>query len=110
MADVQFPVTFPEMKTSPRSAVMTHRRQQKSKGLVRVEVQAPASDAALIREVAAELRSGTRRAAEVRSLLRRSLKPRQTLRELLAMDLEIPDEVFDKALARGKDRAREVDL
>lgn len=96
------------MKTSPRNAVKTHRRQQKAKGLVRVEVQAPAMDAALIREVAAELRSGTRRAAEMRSLLRRSLRPRKSLRELLALDL--PDDVLDRVLDRPKDSDREVDL
>ena len=96
------------MKTSRRNALKTHRRQQKSKGFVRVEVQALATDAALLREVAAELGSGTRRASEVRSLLRRSLRPRQSLRELLALDL--PDDVLDKVLTRPKDRGREVDL
>jgi hypothetical protein len=87
-----------------------HRRQQKAKGLVRVEVQAPASDAALLREVAAELRSGTRRAAEVRSLLRRSLRPGKSFRELLALDLSIADDVFDEAMARPHDLGREIDL
>lgn len=103
-----FPDIIPEMKSSRRNALETHRRQQKAKGLVRVEVQAPATDAALLREVAAELRSGTRRAAEVRSLLRRSLRPQQSLRELLALDL--PDEVVDQVLTRPKDHGREVDL
>lgn len=105
-----FPVKFPEMKTPRRSAVNTHRRQQKAKGLVRVEVQAPASDAALIREVAAELRSGTRRAAEVRSLLRRSLRPRKSLRELLALGATLPDADFDAVLDRQRDLGREVAL
>jgi hypothetical protein len=96
------------MKRAQRNAVRSHRRQQKAKGLVRVEVQAPATDAALIREVAAELRSGSRRAAEVRSLLRRSLRPEKNLLQLLALDL--PDDVVDRALARPKDRGREVEL
>ena len=106
----RFPVTFPEMKTPKRSAVTTHRKHQRAKGFVRVEVQAPAADAALIREVAAELRSGIRRAAEVRSFLRRSLRPRQSLKELLTMDLDVPDEVFDAAVARPRDVGREFDL
>ncbi len=101
---------FPEMKRSARNSLKVHRRQQKARGLVRVEVQAPASDAALLREVAAELRSGTRRAAEVRSLLRRSLRPGKSLRELLAMDFPIPDQVFDEAMARSDDLGREVEL
>lgn len=96
------------MNKSSRHSLKTHRRHQKAKGLVRVEVQAPATDAALIREVAAELRSGTRRAAEVRSLLRRSLRPQKSLRELLALDL--PDETLDEVLTRPRDRGREVDL
>lgn len=77
---------------------------------MRVEVQAPASDAALIREVAAELRSGTRRAAEVRSLLRRSLLPKKSVRELLVMDVDIPDDVIDAAFARSRDFGRKIDL
>ena len=96
------------MKKTPGNAVRSHRRHQKAKGLVRVEVQAPATDAGLIREVAAELRSGSRRAAEVRSLLRRSLRPEKSLVELLALDL--PDDVVDRALARPKDRGRDVEL
>lgn len=102
------PVSFPEMKDAQKKAVRAHRRQQKAKGLVRVEVQAPATDAALLREVAAELRSGSRRSARVRSLLRRSLRPEKSLFELLALDL--PDEVVDRALARSKDRGREIKL
>lgn len=105
-----FPVMFPEMRTPRRNAVTTHRRHQKAKGIVRVEVQAAAGDAALLREVAAELRSGTRRAAEVRSLLRRSLRPKKSLRELLVMDVDIPDDVIDKAFARPRDLGRKVDL
>lgn len=98
------------MKNPQRRALTAHRRHQKAKGIVRVEVQAAAGDAALIREVAAELRSGTRRAAEVRSFLRRSLRPKKSLRELLVMDVEIPDDVVDKAFARPHDLGREVDL
>ncbi len=98
------------MKTPKRSAVTTHRNHQKAKGLVRVEVQAPASDAALIRQVATELRSGTRRAAEVRSLLRRSLRPQQSLKELLTMEVDVSDDAFEVAVARPRDVGRELDL
>ena len=96
------------MTKTQRKALKKHRGQQKDKGLVRVEVQTPATDVALIREVAATLRSGSRRAAEVRSMLRRSLRPPKSLIELLAMDL--PDDVVDAALARPADRGRKVDL
>ena len=73
-----------------------------------MEVQAPAADTTLIREVAAALRTGSRRAAQIRSLLRSSLRPRRSLLELLALDL--PDSVMDEALARPKVRGRDVDL
>ena len=96
------------MTKTQRRAVSNHRKHQKAKGLIRVEVQEPASDVALIREVAATLRSGSRRASEVRSLLRASLRPTKSLMEALALDL--PDDVLDAALARPQDRGRKVDL
>lgn len=98
------------MKSSQKRALTAHRRQQKAKGLIRVEVQAAAGDAVLLRQVAAELRSGTRRAAEVRSLLRRSLRPRKSLRDLLVMDVEVPDAVVDAAFARSRSLGRKVEL
>ena len=96
------------MTSSQRKAVGNHRKAQKAKGMVRVEVQAAASDAALIREVAATLKSGSRRAAEVRSLLRASLRPQKSLMDALSLDL--PDEVLEEALARPRVRARKVHL
>jgi hypothetical protein len=92
------------MSKAQRDAVGNHRRRQKAKGLVRVEVQAGAADTALLREVAAMLRTGSRRAAQVRSALRRSLRPQKSLLELLAVDL--PDDVMGEALARPKVRGR----
>ncbi len=91
-----------------RTRLQLHRHKQAARGLARLEVQVSESDAALLREVAAALRSGSRRAKGVRSLLRRALGPPQGFLELLALDL--PDEVVDAALARPKDRGREVVL
>ena len=76
--------------------------------MVRVEVKAAATDAALIREVAETLCRGSRRAKELRSLLRLTMRPQKSLLDLLAIDL--PDEVVDRALARPVDRPRDVDL
>jgi hypothetical protein len=78
------------------------------KGLVRVEVQAPAGDVTLIRQVASALRGGSRRAAEMRRLLRSSLRPEKSLMAMLELDL--PDEVMDAALARPRDYGRSVQL
>ncbi len=96
------------MKKAQRKALQSHRKHQKAQGLVRVEVQAPATDVAMIRDVVKELRKGSRRAGEVRSLLRRALMPEKSLLELLAIDL--PDEVVESALARPVDRGRKVTL
>ena len=46
----------------------------------------------------------------MRSLLRRSLRPKKSLRELLVMDVDIPDEVIDKAFARSRELGRKIDL
>jgi hypothetical protein len=94
------------MAPSKGSPLAKHR--QRAKGLVRVEVEASRTDASLLREVAAALRSGERRANALRSLLRKSLRPQQGFLELLALDL--PDAVVDSALARPRSLPRKVKL
>ena len=98
------------MNSAQRKAVHLHRDRQKQRGVVRVEVQAPASDAALLRELAAALRSDGTRARKVRARVREALQPpkKQSIRELLACDL--PDEVVEEALERPLDFGRDVDL
>lgn len=95
------------MKSKP-SPVVTHRRKQAQKGLVRVEVQASSSDALLLRDTALALRRGSRRAAEVRSALRRTLRPHDSLFDLLALD--IADDVMAEVLERPRDFGRKVKL
>lgn len=74
-----------------------------------MEVLAPETDGAMIREVAAVLRSGTEQADELRAKLREALAPEGgSLIDLLACDL--PDSVVDEALARPRDRGRKVSL
>jgi len=91
-----------------QSHVAKHRQKQSQKGLVRVEIQASNADAALLREVASALRSGSRRAAEVRSSLRRSLRPSASLFDLLSLDID--DELMKEALERSRDTGRKVKL
>ncbi len=98
---------FPEMKLKP-SPVVTHRRKQAKKGLVRVEVQASNADALLLRDTALALRSGSRRAAQVRSTLRRALRPHDSLFDLLALD--IADDVMAEVLERPREFGRQVKL
>lgn len=90
------------------SRLQRHRRRQAARGLVRVEVQVAEGDAPLVREVAAALRAGSRRAGRARSALRRALHSPEGFLELLRLDL--PDDVVELALARPRDRGREVRL
>jgi hypothetical protein len=54
-------------------ATHRYRSRQKQKGLVRVEVQAPQADAALIRELARRLRDNSPEAQQLRDSLRQQL-------------------------------------
>jgi len=96
------------MRKPPRKVLASYRRRRRARGLVRVEVETSVSDAPLLKEIAAELRTGARRATELRGLLRRTLRPEKSIRDLLAMNL--PDDVMDFALVRTRDRGREVEL
>jgi hypothetical protein len=100
---------LPEITRSQKRALQGHRRRQKERALARVEVQAPITDAPLLREVAATLRGEIRRASEVRARIRAALRPRgESLLDRLKCDL--PDAVVDDVLSRPDDRGRAVEL
>ena len=98
--------------TSPtqRKATAAHRKRIRAKGLVRVEVQVPAGDAPLVRELAEHLRADTK-IAELRIILKAALggnKPKTVL-EMFASDL--PDEYFDGVFDHERTIShREIDL
>jgi len=77
---------------------------------VRLEIQAPATDAALLRALGAALRGDQARAQQVRGALHDLLQPHEgaTLLDLLACDLD--DALVDEALARPRDAGRAADL
>jgi transposase len=58
-------------------AIHRYRSRQKQKGLVRVEVQAPQADVALIRELAQRLRDNSDEAQRLRESLRQQLLPQK---------------------------------
>jgi hypothetical protein len=83
-----------------------HRRRQRAKGIVRVEVQVAAEDAALLRAVAQVLNDPSRR-DEARHLWRERfgvplLHGRKALLAAAPLD--------DIDLSRSEDRARVIDL
>lgn len=95
------------MSSAQHKAVASHRRRQRDRGVVRVEVQAPETDAALLREVAAALRGEPERARAVRTTVREALRrPARSMLDLLACDLA--DDVVDEALARPRELPRDV--
>lgn len=90
----------------PAKALAEHRRRQRSRGLQRVEVQARAEDAPLLRAVAAAL-ADPERGAEARALLRRfAPAPDRSLKDLLAAAPPFDD--LD--LTRPMEAGRPVDL
>lgn len=98
--------------SAQRKAVERHRRRRRALGVVRVEVQAPRPDAQLIRDLAAALRGEPARANALRARLRAGLKPapRKDRGLLAVLACDLPDEVFDWALARTPDYGRDVEL
>jgi formylmethanofuran dehydrogenase subunit E len=96
-----------------KKAAAEHRRRTRAHGLVRVESQVPAQDAALVREVAKALR--TAREEELRARLREALAPTmgQSLADLfrnMSVDVSGPeyDEAFD--IPRDQSGWRPIDL
>jgi hypothetical protein len=58
-----------ESRKGPASRVARHRRKTENAGLKRLEVSVPAADATLVRELAAALRAGGKRARQLRDSL-----------------------------------------
>jgi hypothetical protein len=93
-----------------RKASATHRRRASKRGLVRLEVQVPQGDAALLRELANRLRGTGTDAKSARTGVRILLaKPVRTALDVFASDL--PDSYFEGVFEhRKRDMPRDVDL
>ena len=72
-----------------------HRRRSRGNGVVRVAVQVPAIDAALLRDLAAVLRGETRAAGAVRAQLRSAVTGTRTANVLDMFGSDLPDVYFD---------------
>ena len=96
---------------SQRKATRNHRKRAASRGLVRVEVQAPGRDAVLLKALAHVLRSDPRKARRVRKSLEAALNETKpgSLFDIFGSDL--PDEVFDGVFDQPRDDVwRKLDL
>jgi len=95
------------MNASQRKAVSRHRRRQKEKGMVRMEVSVPDSDRELIRQAAANLRAGGKIAERTRAAMNSIINPfaGMNLKELIeAMPLE------ELEIERSKETGREIEF
>ena len=77
-----------------RKATRVHRRRAKPRGLVRVEVLAPARDAGVIRAVAETLREGQKEAEALRSTLAKLLISPEVESAFDIFGSDLPDGVF----------------
>ena len=94
-----------------RKATKMHRRRAAARGLQRVEVQAAANDAALIRAVAATLRAGSVQAKALRSTLAGALTEPEIKTAFDIFGSDLPDELFEDVFAQPRPRHwREIDL
>ena len=95
------------MGQSQKKAVRRHRKRQKEKGLVRVEVNVPEVDKPLIRQLARNLCSGGQTAEHTRAVLTAALNPYE------GMDLKqlLENSPLDELeLERSRETWRDIDL
>ncbi len=92
-------------------ATRSHRRRATARGLVRVEVQAPRSDAALIRAVAETLRSKPEKAKALRSTLEKALVDTEITTAFDVFGSDLPDDAFAGVFDQPRQKDwREIDL
>lgn len=95
------------MTKAQRRAVSRHRKRQKRRGIVRVEVRVAKGDAALIKAIAKVMVDDPVRVEQVRNFVRDKLEKRPNFFELLEM---CPDGIDWDNLRDRNDFGREVDL
>ena len=101
------------LSNAQRRALTAHRRRRRDRGVVRVEVQVPEVDAAVVRDMAAILRGESKRAQALRAQLRSVMAGTghgTSVFDIFGSDL--PDHYFDGVFehSRRGDKARDVEL
>jgi len=97
--------------SSQKRASATYRRRSAAAGLVRVEVQAARSDAALIRDLARTLREDSVLARSIRQTLEQTLAHTAEGNALDLFRSDLPDEAFDGVFEQPRPAGwRPVDL
>jgi hypothetical protein len=100
------------MSTAQRTALTTHRRRRRDTGVLRVEVQVPAIDAALLRELAAILRGEPDAAQVLRVQLRTAVAGPRASAVFDIFGSDLPDEYFDGVFEENRrdETPRDVEL
>jgi len=101
----------PMASRSQRKATRTYRRRAAARGLVRVEVQTPRKDAALIRALAETLRGGAGKAEALRSTLAKAVMNPEMRTAFDIFGSDLPDDVFADVFDQPRQTGwRRVDL
>ena len=100
------------MTTAQKKALTDHRARRRRAGLARIEVQAPAMDASIIRELAAVLRGDVDRARAVRAELQSIIARPAAMSALDIFGSDLPDAYFEGVFEQGRrdDPVRDIDL
>jgi hypothetical protein len=100
------------MSDSQREALVAHRRRRRDSGVVRVEVQVPEIDAALVRDLASVLRGEQEAAQLLRTRLRNAIAQPRTSAVFDIFGSDLPDAYFDEIFEHDRrgDSARDIEL
>ena len=100
------------MSNAQREALTSHRRRRRDSGVVRVEVQVPAGDAAIVRDLAAVLRGEAKSAQAMRARLRSAIAEPRAAAVFDIFGSDLPDDSFDGVFEhdRLRDPRRDVEL
>jgi hypothetical protein len=100
------------VSNAQREALTTHRRRRRASGVVRVEVQVPAVDAAIVRDLAAILRGEATAAQAIRSQLRAIVSQPRAAAVFDIFGSDLPDSYFDGVFEHDRhgDPPRDLDL
>jgi hypothetical protein len=100
------------MSNAQREALTTHRRRRRDSGVVRVEVQVPAIDAALVRDLANVLRGEPKAAQGLRVQLRAAIAAPRASAVFDIFGSDLPDSYFDGVFEHDRrgDTPRDVEL
>jgi hypothetical protein len=100
------------MSTAQQKALASHRRRRRDSGIVRVEVQVPASDAEMVRGLAAVLRGAPDAARAARDQLRGVAAGPAGASVFDIFGADLPDAYFEGVFepAARRDPPRDVDL